>query len=380
MQSFEIISLFTYGLSRIIPKKKNRWIFGAWFGNSVSDNTKALYDYVKTNHPEIERVWVATDPSKVDLPGCTVVKRNSLSSLKYILTAKVAVMNQGFGDFAAYNFLGGVYKVQLWHGVAWKKIGRDAIPNLKGLYEKVFQLINHYDLYIAPSKIYGESIKTAFQTNESRILYVGQPRNEVLFSESFRSLSKKHIEDTIGISNKKIIVYMPTFRDKTSAVFSFQQLERNPRFKELANKYGFVIVEKLHYKNRQMQENMSSEKLVFGIPSIDATTLLGAADVLITDYSSCFFDYLIIDNPIIHYAYDYEYYKKQDRGLYYDIAEVAAGTVAENENDLLTAIEKNFEADPGKTRRHIVREKYLSYESKSNCEAVFNAIQERVAM
>ena len=107
MQLFEVVSLFTYGISKLIPKKKNRWIFGAWFGNAVSDNTKAFYDYVCSRNPKIEKIWIATDPSKVSLPGCIVVRRNSLKSLKYILTAKVAVMNQGFGDFSAYNFLGG---------------------------------------------------------------------------------------------------------------------------------------------------------------------------------------------------------------------------------------------------------------------------------
>ena len=39
IKSFEIISAITYGVSKLVPKKKNRWIFGAWFGNAVSDNT-----------------------------------------------------------------------------------------------------------------------------------------------------------------------------------------------------------------------------------------------------------------------------------------------------------------------------------------------------
>ena len=380
MKLFEVVSLFTYGFSKLIPKKKNRWIFGAWFGNAFSDNTKALYDYVEANHPEIERVWISSDPAKADLPGCKVVKRNSFSSLKYILTANVAVMNQGFGDFAAFSFLGGAYKVQLWHGVAWKKIGRDAVPHLHGFYEKIYQLINHYDLYIAPSRKYGETLKTAFKTDDSHILYVGQPRNEVLFSKVFKNESRIKIEKKTGISNKRIIAYMPTFRDKTSEVFSFHKIGTDARFLEAAEKHDFIVVEKLHYKNGQRAEIADEKNRVYSFPDVDAATLLGAADLLITDYSSCFFDYLITDKPVIHFAYDYEYYKNKDRGLYYDISEVAAGTVVNNEEELIAAIDDNLRNDPGKKQRARVREQFITFESDHNCERVFKTIEEHLSM
>lgn len=374
MKAYELISIFTYSISRVFPKKSKRWVFGAWFGDAVSDNTKAFYDYIEKNHPEIERIWVATDPSRVNLPGCKVVKRNSLTSLMFLLTARVAVMNQGFGDLAAYNFLGGTYKVQLWHGVAWKKIGRDAVPNLKGFYEKIFQFINHYDLYIAPSKIYGESVKTAFKTDDSHILYIGQPRNVSLFSEEFKQASRDKIESIIGVSPKRIIAYMPTFRDKTSRVFSFHFMEEEVQFKELAHKYGFVVIEKLHYKSHQNMNKTNKESLVYGLPNVDATVLLGAADCLITDYSSCFFDYLITDRPVIHFTYDYDYYKNKDRGLYYDISDVAAGTIAITDADIFDAIDKNCQGDPGKWRRRRVKERFISFESKENCEVIYRAI------
>ena len=372
---FEFISIFTYGLSKLIPKKKNRWIFGAWFGNAVSDNTKAFYDYVAKNHPEIERVWIASDPSKAELPGCTVVRRNSLSSLKYILTARVAVMNQGFGDFAAYNFLGGAYKTQLWHGVAWKKIGMDAYPDMKGFYRKVFHLINHYDLYIAPSKDYGRSVHSAFQTDDTHIIYTGQPRNENLFSDAFCRHSHEFIEKTAGVQHKKLIVYMPTFRDKSSKVFSFHQLEHDTRFRVLAEKAGFVVIEKLHYRSSQKEDASSDDqKLVYGMPEMDAATLLGAADMLITDYSSCFLDYLITDRPVIHYAYDYDYYKNKDRGLYYDIDEIAAGTVAATEEELISALEGNLAEDLETERRQRVRDRFITFESDHSSADIYARI------
>ena len=378
MKLFEAVSVLSYGISALIPKKKNRWVFGAWFGTAVSDNTKALYDYVAAEHPEIERIWVAREPEKVKLPGCIVIKRNSLKSLPYLLTARVAVMNQGFGDLAAVNLLGGVFRTQLWHGVAWKKIGRDAYPALKGLEARGFSLENTYDLYIAPSRRYAESVKSAFGAKEEEILLCGQPRNEGLFSPAFLAESRRGVEEALGVRGKRLIVYMPTFRDKTAEVFSFHTLEGDPRFQALAKKYNFVVVEKLHFKSGQQQEGETGERLVYGLPGADAAQLLGAADLLVTDYSSCFFDYLITDRPIIHYAYDYDYYKNKDRGLYYDIDEVAAGTVAGDTAELLKALEANLAGDPCRERRAEIRERFITFESADNSRRIFEAIEKRL--
>ena len=110
------------------------------------------------------------------------------------------------------------------------------------------------------------------------------------------------------------------------------------------------------------------------MPSEDAQVLLGAANCLITDYSSCFFDYMIREKPIIHYIYDYEYYRNKDRGLYYDLADVVCGSVAYNVGDLIKAIEDNILDDVEKDRRTKMREKFVTYESSTNCKRVIDEI------
>jgi CDP-glycerol glycerophosphotransferase len=114
------------------------------------------------------------------------------------------------------------------------------------------------------------------------------------------------------------------------------------------------------------------------MPHLDAQTLLGAADILITDYSSCFFDYMIRNKPIIHFAYDYDYYKNQDRGLYYEIGEVAAGSVAYCQQDLFRAVEDNLISDVEHQRREKVREKFITYESPDSCKQIMEQIQKRI--
>jgi len=374
MKLYEIISVFSYTLSKLIPKKKDRWIFGSWFGNAASDNTKGLYDYLSQNYPEIEKIWILNEPEKSVISGAKVVKRNSFESLKYILTAEVAVMNQGFGDFCAVNLLGGSYKVQLWHGVAWKKIVRDARTEKNVLKNKIFNYNNSYDLYIAPSEKYKEVVKSAFGAKEKQILLCGQPRNEVLFDEAFCEKCHEDVLRMTSQTDKKIVVYMPTFRDNTDDVFSFCKPEA-AAFWELAQKYNFIIVEKSHFKSIQRNKKTDSvqNQFVFTMPNVDANTLLGAADILITDYSSCFFDFLIRNKPIIHYVYDYAYYKNKDRGLYYEIEDVAAGNVAYDNDELYTALEDNIRNDNSLLRQSRIHQ-YITYEYRGSSEQIVKSI------
>lgn len=381
MKLFELLSLVTCGLSHLVPKKKNRWIFGAWFGKAVSDNSRAMSDYVKANHPEIEIIWVTDRLDDPALEGLKAVKRNSLGSLPYILTAQVAVMNQGFGDFCAVNLLGGCRKVQLWHGVAWKRIVRDALPEPKTMGEKlyrwVFDRINSYDLYVAPSETYGKVVESAFHADPKQIIYAGQPRNAALFDPEFCRESAAEIRRELGLGERKLVMYMPTFRDKTAEVFTFCKPEIEAQLEDMAQELGFAIVEKSHFKSTQRSGDSEghNQGCVYTMPNADAAKLLAAADVLITDYSSCFFDYLVRGKPVIHYVYDYEYYKNQDRGLYFTLEEAAAGDCAFDFAELKAAIRRNLEdSEAARDRREAARQRFVTFESPDSPAEIYKRI------
>lgn len=382
MQLFEIISIITYTITKVIPKKKNLWVFGSWFGKSQSDNSKAFSDYVHTRDKSIDIIWIVNDESSYTLPYGKPIKRNSLKSLRYLCRAEVAVMNQGFGDLAAYNFLGGCYKVQLTHGVGWKKFARDTldIKDTLGskLYVKCFDYINSYDLYVTPSENQIKVMKTSLNAKDSTVIRCGQPRNEVLFSKNYLEECKRIIQKKYGISeDKKIIVYMPTFRDNTYDVFSFA----NPKYKkqliELEEAESFVILEKPHpvsYERMKSKYDVKQEAVYFA-PNEKAEVLLAAADMLITDYSSCFFDYLITNRPIIHYLYDYDYYVKEDRGVYYDVMDVVAGDTPKTFDELLASIKNNLKEPERKLELREKRKKqFITYEDNLNSSKIYERI------
>lgn len=365
-----------FACSGFVPKKKNRWVFGAWFGNRISDNPWSLFLYVKEKCPQIETIWISNDRCDGIKKIC---RKNSLKSLFYIITSEVAVVNQGYVDLNFFNLTKKCYVVQLWHGIPWKKIGYDSVSFSGNVVGRIlFSLMKYrtnYNLFIAASEMNFELYQKSFQTSATRILKVGQPRNEVLFNSHFCSEAKKILQQECNVSsNTKIVAYMPTFRDNNTNVESFAKPLFLKNINQLALLYEFVIIEKSHYVNAG---NVDAEELesVFVRPNIDTQLLLAGADILITDYSSCFFDFLICDRPIIHYVYDYDYYKNQDRGLYYDINDVAAGSIAYDFNQLLHVLELNLQ-NPSMEfeKRQLRREKFLPYESKENSRIIVERI------
>ena len=363
-----------------IPKRKNRWVFGAWFGNRVSDNSYALYKFISKNRPDIEAYWICNDTSVADKYGINAVKRNTARARWLCLTAKVSVMNQGYLDLGNLNWVRRSFKVQLWHGVAWKKIGEDTPDTKTGLLHKIshkaYLFSNKCDLYIAPSDEMRKTLKTAFLIGDDKILSVGQPRNEVLLDQAFCDNEKVKLQKNTGAD--KIVLYMPTFRDKTSEPFTFLQI--SDQITPLLEKYYAVILEKQHYVQlqRSEQSDTSSERII-NVADSDATDLLAAADILITDYSSCFFDYVLRDKPVIHYMYDFDSYKNDDRGLYYDVEYVRAGSIVKTGEELIGRLEEILKGeydDPD--RRELVRDRFDTYESADNSAKITEEVLRRI--
>ena len=375
------INYLTFLLSALIPKKKNRWVFGAWFGNRISDNPFALYKYIKENYPNIDAVWVCNDIVQAQNKGIIAVKRNSLRSIWYCLTARVSVMNQGYLDFGSYNWIHHSYKVQLWHGVPWKKIGEDTGATKNGLLHKMshnaFLFSSKCDLYIAPSDETRQVMKSAFLIDDSHILSVGQPRNEILLDSEQCKKARAKIIERIGDADK-IILYMPTFRDSASKQFSFFEIA--DKVNQVLIKYNAVILEKQHYVQIQRESfSGTSSKRIINVEEYDTQELLASADVLITDYSSCFFDFLLRDKPIIHFLFDYDIYKDKERGLYYESEYVVAGTIAKTSDEVLVSLDEAI-SNPStdSSRREMIRKRFVSYESKENSKTISKEIFDRL--
>lgn len=388
-----LLNLFLYFSTKLFSRKKEKWVFGSWYGEKYSDNTKYLYEYVIKNHKNIDAIWISKDKiivNEINNNGGKAFVYGTWKANFNVATSKIVFMTQKYLDLAPIYLIGGAIKVQLWHGVAFKKIGYDSFEVKKNILKKINQkvqnLLFRYDIHIASSEEYKNKLSKAFRIDKHQIIDVGQPRNDTFFDKKYISETKNIVlinlykKYKIELKNKKIITYLPTFRDKKSINFDFNYLKDsdNRKLMKILDKHNCVIIQKPHYVNSKQENKNSNEKnnrILNLALDIDTQHLLLSSDILITDYSSCYFDFLLFNRPIIHYVYDYDEYKNNDRGLYYSIEEAKGGAVSYNFEELLQCLEKylNDESSDESIRKSATA-KFINYENGKSSEKITNYI------
>jgi CDP-glycerol glycerophosphotransferase len=366
-------------------KNNGKWVFGEWFGNRCCDNCLFFANYITANYPQINCVWIAkegTDLSCLD-KNIERLKMDSTEAINTIKNAEVLFMNQGIGDVTENidAIIKGPLTINFWHGVPWKKIGLDEIKTknpLKRLYYKIQIALLAPDYYTSMSNEYSEIFKRAWCVKESSLIKAGSPRNSIFYSKEAVSNAKAKICKQLNLSiNTRIITYMPTFRDGDVETFSFSTVRNNKGLIDILEKNNAIIVEKSHYAENKSSHEKNGRRIIFGNDLV-AQELLAATDVLITDYSSCFFDYLILNRPIIHYLYDYDFYVNENRGLYYKKEDVICGACPDTFDNLLVAINiaiDNPSKDADLRKKRI--KQYLNYESSDSCKRITTFILEK---
>lgn len=352
-----------------LPKKK-LVVFESFHGKQYSDSPRAIYEYMKVEKPEFNLLW-SIDPSSENLFKSFNVPYIKRGSFKWLLTfprAKYWVNNARLPNWIKKP-KGTVY-LQTWHGTPLKKLGFDIeevyMPGTNTMtYQNNFaNEAKNWDYLVSPNAYSTEIFRRAFRYS-GKVIESGYPRNDALQNTDEESINK--IRQTIGIpEGKKIVLYAPTWRDddfygRGKYKFEFQFDLR--RFKE---RYGddFVLLTRMHYLVAENFDFSRYEGFIFDVSSYpDIKDLYRISDILITDYSSVFFDYSILNRPIIFYMYDLEKYRDQLRGFYFDIEKDAPGPIAETEDELFAAIDATISpswSTPKNFRRF--QEKFTNWE------------------
>ena len=369
------------------------WLFGEWFGQRCCDNCMYLANYIAVEHPEISLYWACKqdcDTSELN-NRITKVVIGTEEALSVYRNAGVVFMNQGFADFSneEWNYFDGAITVNLWHGGGlWKKMGHDGSKKRKGIVYKWYSRVSDYIFgaryFLAASDCFATACESAFGAKHSHIIRAGLPRNSLFYSANKVSKAKEIVLAVLrkqtGFAwdeSTKIITYMPTFRDCVNNTFSFEDISNDEKLINWLEKNNAVILQKAHFvtqQRRDMSEKTSSHRIVI-FNDVASQPLLAATDLLVTDYSSCFFDYLLLDRPIVHYIYDYDYYANNDRGVYFDKSEVMCGDFAVDNEELVSTIIENAE---NPMKMHDLREErrkfFMTYERADSCEYIYKKI------
>lgn len=297
----------------LVPLKKRRILFLSFAGSQYSDSPKYVYEYMKKRFRDCEYVWAFNEPQKfswLESGNCKVISAKGKEFIKYFTSSKVIVTNNAVNSYLP------VRKNQVvlntWHGGGvGKKVGFAA--NKPDPYNKYYFRIQNkkYKAYITSSKFLIKTfLKAGFHYN-GEILPFGLPRNSVLF-EDHDSIVKK-VHEHFGIDKSaKIIMYAPTFRGdfrRSSFLSTDEQIDFGRVMDSFRKKFGTdcVLLFRAHYT---MKQGLMEGDYIDATDYPDMQELLCAADVLISDYSSCIHDMALMYKPVFVYAPDYREYEE----------------------------------------------------------------------
>jgi CDP-glycerol glycerophosphotransferase (TagB/SpsB family) len=348
------INSFFYIISLLVPKSKDIWIFGGWFGNRFSDNSRYLYLYCNEFKEDIglkKAIWITENDdvyNRLVEKGLEVYKKWSLKSIWYHLRCSAVFVDQGLTDVNKFFCIRSM-KVNLWHGFPLKKIGtynEDIKKEIDNIYSKSFKPGGWSKQYLlGTSNMAKEIFGQAFLVPQDRIIVSGYPRNDVFtkpYYDKYLDKSETEIINKIKKFKDKgwsIVSYFPTFRDnKDISLLNVQnEYELNEFVKFLeANKILFVT--KFHFASSNSSSSNNYESIMNLSSNMDIYPVMKHCDVLITDYSSVYFDFMITGRPIIFYPFDLDYYSNENRGLLFDYNEFTPGPKVFNIEELKQSI------------------------------------------
>lgn len=350
-----------------------------------SDNSRALYEYMQKN-TDYKCVWLVHEKSSLEILdniGVPCYLLGSKESDEVIEKARF-ILSTSF-ELANRKKRGQIH-VSLWHGFGTKLVGffDEAAPS--GNFEELMTIVTQCDLITSTSRSSQMIFSAYFASDPRKIAITGFPRNDYLFSEDGR----KNLKALIGKElDGRLIFYLPTMRRGLKAegrqfddnLFNFCDYSPDSLelFLEDTNSY---IITKLHFADDPLF-SFSNQDLPKRIIVLDTSAMLSkqmtiyhilnAFDCLVTDYSSIYSDFMLLDRPIIFSCPDYNEYEK-DRGF---IAEdprfMMPGAFVKNQKELMRHLRIALEGqDECKRYRRFMLPYFHRYSDDKSSERVFN--------
>lgn len=340
-----IISVLSL-LLRIFPIKANKVLACVSVGQRYDDNQKFIMEELHRLYPEADIVWVKNRMYPYEVPEW--MRSVNWASLRWVYehaTAKIWINNELEPRW--FSKRKGQFYIETWHGgLGIKKIYGDAIGECAGSKDRY--LGNNTDLadvFISNSDHLSKIYRRAFNYH-GPIWKCGYPKNDMLVRNNLADGEAARKELGIPKGNK-VLLYAPTWRirftrdqiiDMKTYDVDLQRLKH-----ALTEKFGgeWSMLVRFHPNLRLCTKDYqaSHPDIVDATYYQDMQGLLMATDVMISDYSSCIFDAALRRIPCFTYATDFEQYKNEERGVYYEMEELPFPYATNNDE-----LEQNIKA------------------------------------
>jgi CDP-glycerol glycerophosphotransferase len=332
----------------ILPANSNLIVFESFLGKQYSDNPRAIYEYLLKTNPGYEMYWSIDPRFRSAFSGKDVVTidRFSLKWLILMARAKYWVSNSRLPlwipkpKHTTY--------LQTWHGTPLKRLAADMDQVLMpgtttDKYKRNFLVeSSRWDYLISPNRYSTEIFRRAFDFKK-HMIESGYPRNDFLINEN-NDAKIYEVKRKLQLpEGKRIILYAPTWRDNEyhqKGKYKFNlKLELQDMKEQLGDNY--IILLRMHYLIAESLDLSTYDGFAYDVSSHeDIRELYLISDLLITDYSSVFFDYANLKRPMIFYVYDLESYRDNLRGFYFDFERDAPGPLVKTTEEVVSTIKE----------------------------------------
>jgi len=362
----------------------NLIILGAANGKAFIGNPKYLYYYLRenTNYKLYFVVKSKELQKELEYKGIKTIYAYSIEAIKLLRKARAVFVSHGWADILPIKFSPRTVVIQTWHGADIKIIGKNPYVTkyINSYWTSITRTkIRYYDFFdyvINPSgeKKPLEISAKAFNFPIQRILSIGYPRNDILFVKDTKFI--ENLKKNYEIPNyiKRIILYAPTYRENFTSKEPFTN-EDLIKLNNLCKESNTIFLMKAHINEKVIDlknfENISTVR-----KDADIQELLLISDILITDYSSVYCDFLLLNRPVLLYTYDYDEYVS-NRGIFYDhLDEIAPGPLIYSGNDLINAIKdiEKIRADY-KSKAILVRDYFNKYKDGKSSERLLKFLK-----
>ncbi|MFS0654167.1 CDP-glycerol glycerophosphotransferase family protein [Bacillus sp. 179-C3.3 HS] len=328
----------TFKLASKLSVKKKTVVFESFNGKQFSCNPRGIYEYMKENHPDYTLIWSVKKGHEAPLKERDIYYINRLS-LKWIFAmarAEYWVVNSRLPlwvpkpDHTTY--------LQTWHGTPLKRLAMDMdevhMPgtNTKKYKKNFTKEASNWDYLISPNAYSTEIFTRAFQF-EKTMIESGYPRNDFLHNGNNEETMKALKQKMNLPLDKKLILYAPTWRDDQFYKKGQYKFDLDLDLHELRASIGdeYIIILRMHYLVAENFDLGPYEGFAYDFSHYeDIRDLYMISDLLITDYSSVFFDYANLKRPMLFYVPDIETYRDKLRGFYFDFEQEAPGPLVKD--------------------------------------------------
>lgn len=352
--------LLLWPATRLTPRDRNLVVLFGRDGGKFSDNCKHFFAALHAAPPAGKRViYLCIDRAlreRIRALGAQAELAGSARGLWLLLRAGTIIVDSI--DWALRGRIAatrGARIVQLWHGIPLKQV---QIP----LFETRLRYLPRFAGWLLRFQraVIGRFAPTDWMLSTSRFItdrafassfrykhvsHAGYPRNDALFG-SVGALTELGTDARAiaaigdfraGRPAGRVVLYAPTFRDGFGDPFCGDQLNADA-FAAISQRLGILLLVKLHPWMHGRADVADRPGLFFVSPESDIYPVLRDIDILVTDYSSIFFDFLLLDRPVAFFPYDLEHYLASERPMYFDYEAMTPGLKARTLTELETIL------------------------------------------